>query len=101
LRGNHGRLVRLVKADRLPFGAFAKQERQATEGEWAPLRATMADAGPRLGRLVPRQHAEARDEVPDLAPDGGAGRVPAPYSHFTTSLLPPALLCGLPAASLA
>jgi aspartate racemase len=33
----------------IPFGEFAKQEKQAAEGDWAPLRATMADAGRRLG----------------------------------------------------
>jgi aspartate racemase len=33
----------------IPFGEFAKQERQAAAGDWAPLRATMADAGRRLG----------------------------------------------------
>lgn len=33
----------------IPFGEFAKQEKQADKGDWAPLRATMADAGRRLG----------------------------------------------------
>jgi len=33
----------------IPFGEFAKQEKQAANGDWAPLRATMADAGRRLG----------------------------------------------------
>jgi hypothetical protein len=36
-----------------------------------------ADVAVVLGRgLVPRQDGEARDEVADLAPDRGAGRVP-------------------------
>ena len=33
----------------IPFGEFAVQEKQADKGDWAPLRATMADAGRRLG----------------------------------------------------
>jgi len=32
----------------IPFGEFAAQEKLAAQGDWAPLRATMADAGLRL-----------------------------------------------------
>ena len=34
----------------IAFGPFAEQERLALEGDWAPLRATMLDAGRRLQR---------------------------------------------------
>ena len=37
----------------IPFGEFAEQEKQATEGDWAPLRATIADAARGLARAAP------------------------------------------------